>query len=119
MKPERAVDYVGHIIEAIDRIASYTSGLDQEAYLRGTLVQDAVIRNFEIIGEAASNVERQAPDVAAAHPEIPWSFMRGMRNRLAHGYFNVDHVRIWVTLRDDLPPLRDQLEALRRELKNG
>ena len=99
MKASRAVDYLGHMIEAIDRIAAYTAGLTPEAFLQTTLVQDAVVRNFEIVGEAARNIAREAPEITAAHPEIPWSVMAAMRNRLAHGYFTVDFESVWVTAR--------------------
>jgi uncharacterized protein with HEPN domain len=86
MKPERAGDYVGHMVEAIDRIATYLEGLDRMAFLADLMVQDAVIRNFEVNGEAARNVERHAPNVVAAHPEIPWRYAKRMRNHLMHGY---------------------------------
>jgi len=61
VKAARAVDYLGHMIEAIDRIAMYTAGLTPEAFLHTTLVQDAVVRNFEIVGEAARNIARAKP----------------------------------------------------------
>ena len=99
-------------MEAIDRIAEYTAGLSPEVFLCSTLIQDAVVRNFEIIGEAARNIEREAPEIAAARPDIPWSIMAAMRNRLAHGYFSVDFESIWVTARENLPPLREQVAHL-------
>ncbi len=104
------------MIEAIDRIASYMSGLTSEVFRRTALVQNDVVRNFEIIGEAARNIEGEAPEVAATHSEILCSVMAAMRNRLAHGYFNVDFASVWVTACDELPPLRSQIEGLHNEL---
>lgn len=106
MKAERAGDYLGHMIEAIDRIATYLEGLDRTAFLADLMVQDAVIRNVEVIGEAARNVERHAPDVVAAHPKIPWRYAKGMRNQLMHGYFSVDLESVWATTQADLPDLQ-------------
>jgi uncharacterized protein with HEPN domain len=80
--------------------------------LASSLVQDAVIRNIEIIGEAARNFGRVAPELAMAHAHIPWRSITGMRNRLTHGYFGVDLESVWATARNDLPPLREALRAL-------
>jgi uncharacterized protein with HEPN domain len=66
-------------------------------------MQDAVIRNLEIIGEASRNIERKHPDFTAAHPELPLSFAYEMRNALAHGYFKVDLAIVWKTVETDLP----------------
>ncbi|RAR49278.1 UNVERIFIED_CONTAM: uncharacterized protein DUF86 [Acidovorax defluvii] len=66
---QRLADYLGHIAEAIERIVRYTGGMDEVAVLNNQLVQDAVIRNFEIIGEASNNIEKHHPDFAALHPE--------------------------------------------------
>jgi uncharacterized protein with HEPN domain len=82
---QRLADYLGHVIEAIDRIDEYTKGLDQPAFLSNRLVQDAVVRNFEIIGEAARNIQTRHPAFAAAHPELPLAFAYQMRNVVAHG----------------------------------
>jgi uncharacterized protein with HEPN domain len=116
VKSARAFDYLTHMIEAIDRIAIYTAGLTPEIFLQTTLVQDAVVRNFEIIGEAARNIAREAPELTAAHSDIPWSVISAMRNRLAHGYFSVDFESVWAPARDDLPSLRAQIETVVRSL---
>ena len=116
MKASRAPDYLGHITEAIDRIDSYLAGMTRDEFLLTTLVQDAVVRNFEIIGEAARNIEREAPEVASTYPDIPWSVMAAMRNRLAHGYFSVDYEAVWAAARENLPPLRPRIQDLLSEL---
>jgi len=77
-------------------------------------VQDAVLRNFEVIGEASRNIERDCPDFAAAHPDLPLSFAYEMRNALAHGYFKVDFGIVWKTIENDLPDLRQKMQALTR-----
>lgn len=110
--PARLLDYLGHIAEAIERIQRYTSGLDEGGFVQNQLVQDAVIRNFEIIGEASRNIERRHPDFANAHPELPLAFAYEMRNALAHGYFKVDLSIVWKTIEEDLPRLLRLVSAL-------
>ena len=80
------------------------------------MIQDAVIRNFEIIGEASKNVERVAPEFVAAHPELPLAFAYDMRNLLAHGYYKVDVAVVWKTIERDLPFLHQQVTMAMRKL---
>ena len=80
------------------------------------MIQDAVIRNFEIIGEASKNVERVAPEFIAAHPELPLAFAYDMRNFLAHGYYKVDVAVVWKTIERDLPFLQQQVTVAMRNL---
>ena len=72
--PLRLRDYLGHILEAIERIQNYCEDIDEPTFQAKTLIQDAVVRNIEIIGEASRNVERVAPDFGAAHAELPLAF---------------------------------------------
>jgi len=113
---QRLADYLRHIAEAIERINRYTEDMDEVAFLNNELVQDAVIRNFEIIGEASNNIEKYYPDFATAHPELPLSFAYQMRNAVAHGYFKVDFEIVWRTIHRDLPGLYKQVVALIRLL---
>ncbi len=108
----RIPDYLGHIIEAIERIHEYVSDMEEVAFLADRKTQDAVIRNFEIIGEAARNIERHHPQFAASHPEVPWSVVYTMRNRVAHGYFKVDLELVWKTIHTDLNELHTQIREL-------
>jgi len=103
--PQRLADYLAHIAEAIGRIDRYTANLDESTFLNDQLVQDAVVRNLEIIGEASNNIERHCPEFAAQHPELPLAFAYQMRNALAHGYFKVDFEIVWKTIHGDLPGL--------------
>jgi uncharacterized protein with HEPN domain len=110
----RVPDYLEHILQAIGRIRSYTTGMTEEIFQEQPLVQDAVIRNLEIIGEAAGNIDRRHPDFAAAHSQVPWREIYLMRNRVSHGYFSVDLEVVWKTLQRDLPELEQQITALSR-----
>jgi uncharacterized protein with HEPN domain len=109
---ERLSSYLEHILQAIARIQKYTNDRDETAFLQGEMVQDAVIRNLEIIGEASRNIERHYPGFASTHPELPLAFAYEMRNALAHGYFKVDLDIVWKTIENDLPPLQAQVQAL-------
>ena len=86
----RVRDSLEHIHQAIGRISRYVSGLDRSAFLANDEKQDAVIRNIEIIGEAAQNIRPKFPNFAADHAEFPWGSAYGMRNVVVHGYFKVD-----------------------------
>lgn len=74
--------------------------------------QDAVIRNIEIIGEAARQLQRHVPEFVESHPELPWIEMWSMRNKMIHNYFDVDVDVVWRTVEDDLPRLRQQVDDL-------
>jgi uncharacterized protein with HEPN domain len=111
--PERVEDYLGHIAEAITRIAGYVQPFpDIEAFRKNLQVQDAVVRNIEIIDEAVRYIDRMAPGFTGQHPEVPWAQMRGMRNIVIHQYFHVDLKVLWTTATDDLPKLKRQIDQL-------
>ena len=103
--PERVTDYLGHILAAIERIERHVDDVDEMRFLSSELIQDAVIRNLEIIGEAANNVLRTDPIFSTQHAEIPWQVMYAMRNRLSHAYDKVDMEIVWQTIQRDLPEL--------------
>jgi uncharacterized protein with HEPN domain len=111
--PERVEDYLEHIAQAIERAEEYTKRLGNlTAFRQSRRDQDAVIRNIEIIGEAARQIQQHAPDFVAAHPELPWIEMRGMRNKMIHNYFDVDVGVVWGTVTNDLPRLKQQVDDL-------
>ena len=103
---QKLILFLGHILEAIERISRYCENMDEAAFLGNQMVQDAVIRNLEIIGEASHSIEVHFPEFAASHPELPLSFAYQMRNAVAHGYFKVDLGIVWKTIEDDLPQLQ-------------
>ena len=115
-RQQRVPDYLGHIQEAIERIARYTDDIDENGFLQDEMTQDAVIRNLEIIGEASHNIERDHPEFAAAHPELPLAFAYQMRNAVAHGYFKVDLEIVWKTVQNDLTGLHAQVREIRQNL---
>lgn len=108
----RLPEYLGHILQAIERIYDYIEDIDEVAFLQDTKTQDAVIRNFEIIGEASNNIKRHHAEFARQHPEIKLNFAYEMRNALAHGYFKVDLEIVWRTIHNDLPELYQQVRLL-------
>lgn len=114
--PRRLPDYLGHISEAIERIQRYTDAIDESAFLNSEIIQDAVIRNFEVIGEACGNIARSHADFVAAHPELPVSVAYDMRNALSHGYFKVDLPIVWKTIQTDLRPLHQLVGRLLAEM---
>ena len=111
-KSLRVPDYLGHILNAIERIDRYTADMDGVEFLSNELVQDAVIRNIEIIGEASSNILRTDATFAAQHDDVPWQVLYAMRNRVSHGYDKVDLEIVWKTIQGDLPGLYQQVLTL-------
>lgn len=111
-KSQRLADYLDHIAQAIERIESYLQDCDQLSFVASTMIQDAVIRNFEIIGEASKNIERIFPEFVKLHPDVPFLDAYEMRNALSHGYFKVDLDLLWNTIEKDLPYLKEQIQVL-------
>ncbi len=103
MKDDRV--YLLHIRDAVDRILSYTTE-GKTAFLADTRTQDAVVRNLEIIGEAAKNV---STDLRAAHSGVPWRALSGMRDKLIHEYFGVNLEVVWRVVERDIPELKQHL----------
>ena len=117
--PQRLPDYLGHILEAIERIQAYVADIDEVGFLSSKIIQDAVIRNLEVIGEASRNIERVHPEFAAAHPELPLALANDMRNALAHGYFKVDLEIVWKTIQSNLPDLHAQITEVSATLSRN
>ena len=101
--------YLGHIKQAIENIISFTQDIDQVRFLDNKLVQDATIRNLEIIGEASKNITAKFRD---NHPEIEWKKMAGMRDKLIHQYMGVDILAVWGVIEEVLPTLDEQISKL-------
>jgi uncharacterized protein with HEPN domain len=111
-----ADDYLLHMLEATNRALEYAKDSSEEEFLANQMLQDAVVRNIEIVGEAANNLLQAAPEIAARYPSIPFAQIYGMRNRVSHGYFSVDTEMVWESVQIDLPELREQLTAVLKEL---
>jgi uncharacterized protein with HEPN domain len=101
--------YIKHIIDSIEKIESYTYQLGKESFINSGLIQDAVIRNLEIIGEATKNISR---DFKKEHEEIPWRNMAGLRDVLIHDYFGVDLGIVWNVVEKELTKVKVKLKEL-------
>jgi len=109
---KRLTLWIEQMNEAAADACGYVDGLDFAVFESDKRTQQAVVLNLLLIGEVASRVAESVPDFIAAHPEIPWAAMRGMRNRIAHGYFELDIEVVWDTVRDAVPELAGKLPGL-------
>ena len=100
------------MLESVELALPYVEGLSLADFLADRKTQQAAILNLIIIGETATRIERDFPAFALANSHIPWKSMRGMRNRIAHGYFDIDLATVWDTLQLALPELKKQLQAV-------
>jgi uncharacterized protein with HEPN domain len=112
-------DYLLHMLEAADRVLAYTAGVTKDQFLAAPMIQDATIRNIEIIGEAANNLLQADPEFAEQHPSIPFEQIYGMRNRVAHGYFAVSAEMVWETVAADIPELRAEILRALSDLRGN
>ncbi len=108
--------YVVDMLRAIEKIERFIEGLDEASFSSSELVVDAVLRNLEVLGEAARNVPEE---VRKDHPEIPWGRIVGLRNIVAHAYFGVDLENVWKIVKENVPEVRPSVEVLVEELEKG
>lgn len=101
--------YLEHIIQAVNKIEKYTIGLDYDVFSKDDLLMDGVIRELQVIGEAAGNL---SDEFREEHSLLPLSQAIGMRNEIVHGYFDLDLRVIWDTSQKDLPHLKHQIEEI-------
>jgi len=106
VKDDRA--YLLHIRDAVHQVLSYTKD-GRDSFLSSRQIQDATIRNLEIIGEA---VKRLSPRLQSRHPEIPWKRIAGMRDKMIHDYLGVDSRLVWDVVERSLPPLLRTVEEI-------
>ena len=109
MSANRLADCIEHIRQAAGDACQFVQGMDKEGFLVDRRTQRAVVMSLVIVGEAATKVMDQYPDFTAAHPLVPW---RSMRNRIAHGCFDINLDVVWETLQTALPALLQQLPAV-------
>jgi uncharacterized protein with HEPN domain len=103
-------NFIRHILGAIERIESYTLDLSEPDFMNDFMVQDAVIRNLEIIGEASKKISQPVKEKSK---EIPWKQISGMRDKLIHNYFGVDLISVWSVVKNDLSVFKNQLTKLK------
>lgn len=98
-----------HILDSISKIEQYLDGIEKEEYDKNTLIQDGVIRQLEIIGEAAKNISSALRE---SNTQLPWQDMAGMRDKLIHHYFGIDTELVWETAKNDLPFLKSEIQNI-------
>jgi len=111
---QRLPDYLDHIQQAAMDARSFVEGLAREDFLVDKRTQQAVVMSLIIIGEAATKIMDGHSDFAQAHPNVPWRSMRNMRNRMAHGYFDINLEVVWETVQAWVPDLLRQLPEVQR-----
>ena len=111
MSPQRreSKGYFEDLLEGCERIARYTTGVSHEHFLADSLVQDATVRNLEIMGEASRQLHDLRPDAFDRFATIPFKKMYALRNHLAHGYLTVDMEIVWKVVKQEIPELKDLL----------
>ncbi|MBI5233022.1 MAG: DUF86 domain-containing protein [Deltaproteobacteria bacterium] len=111
-KKRRDKDFLEDIQEAINLIGLYTKGLTYRKFLEDRKVQDAVVRNLEVIGEASKNI---AATFKAKYPDVPWKKVAGLRDKLIHFYFGIDYKIVWNIAKKELPKLLKQVKAILKQ----
>ena len=105
--------YLDDMIGFAQKVLSYTADMDQGAFVANGLAYDAVLRNLELIGEAATHIPEATRD---AHPEVPWRMIIATRNRLVHAYLGIDDDIIWSIIQDNIPDLLNALPQIKKSL---
>ncbi len=113
-EPLRDRERLKHMLAAIDRIMRYTDGKDYHDLVSDDMMYYAVVKNIEIIGEAANLLTK---DFIEEHTSTPWKQVRGMRNYIVHEYFQIDDVVVWDVVKNDIPMLRSQILGYLAEVK--
>lgn len=112
MNQVRMDDYLSHIRQAAQDALTFVDGLEKDEFLNDKRTQNAVIMSLIILGEASTKMMDRHADFTAIHAQVPWRSMRNMRNRMAHGYFDINLDIVWDTVATVLPELLRTLQGL-------
>lgn len=107
----RLPDYLDQMKQGSADALTFIDGLDEDQFMSDLRTQRAVVMSLMIVGEAASRIVAEYPDFAKANAAVPWRGIKGMRNRIAHGYFDIDLSVVWQTVQIELPPLIQHLST--------
>jgi uncharacterized protein with HEPN domain len=106
--------FLEDILESIEKIEEYTANIDEDDFYENSVIQDAVLRRLEIIGEAVKNIP---DDFREKHPDIPWKQIAGMRDVLIHAYFGVNLRRVWKVIEEDIQDLKLKILKILEDLE--
>jgi uncharacterized protein with HEPN domain len=118
MNENRLGDYLDHMQQAATDACAFVEGMQKIDFLEDKRTQQAVILSLIVMGEAATKVMDNHAEFTHAHSQIPWRSMRGMRNRIAHGYFDINLDVVWETVQTALPELLNQLPSVQHAANN-
>jgi uncharacterized protein with HEPN domain len=116
MTVNRLADYLEHMRQAASDACGFVEGLSKAEFLADKRTQQAVVMSLIIIGEASTKIMDLYPAFTEKHTNVPWRNMRGMRNRIAHGYFEINFEVVWETVCSALPALLNQLELVQNDV---
>ena len=112
MRRPRVLLYLEQMLRAARLVVQYAADVEEDEFLEDTMMQQAMAMNLQIIGEQVTQLQKKHPAFLLSYPEIEWYRMTGMRNRIAHGYFDLNVTVVWQTIRNDVPGLLEQLPKM-------
>jgi uncharacterized protein with HEPN domain len=114
LKKREYRDYLHDILDSVNDIETFVEGMTFEQFEKDRKTLNAVVRSIEIIGEASKNLPA---DMREKYGKVPWKKMTGMRDKVVHGYFGVDVRTLWNTVKDDLPPLKQLVQKMLKDIE--
>jgi uncharacterized protein with HEPN domain len=114
MKKREFSDYVQDILNSMEEVEEFTKGITHNEFVNDRKTVNAVIRSLEVLGEAAKKIPER---IKTKYPQVPWKRMSGMRDKLIHEYFGVDLEKVWLVVKEELPPIKPFIQQLNDEIK--